>query len=51
MAQQFKPPEPIRTDMTNPFANRTMRERVPVILDEVSQLNPDYPASILRDAA
>lgn len=49
MAQQLTPPEPIRTDLTNPFANHSMRVRVPAILNEVIELNPDYPASILRD--
>ncbi len=37
---------PIRTDASNPFAHRTIRERIPVILAEVLHLNPDYSAPI-----
>lgn len=49
-------PEPIRTDGSNAFAHLSMTERVPNILQEVIDRNPDYPASIkknvraLRDA-
>lgn len=41
-------PPPIRTDVSNAFAHDTMRRRVPAILREIQQLNPDYPASIQR---
>lgn len=37
---------PIRTDSSNAFAHRTIRERIPGILRETQQLNPDYPAPI-----
>lgn len=39
-------PQPIRTDHSNAFANHTMKRRIPAIIDETIQLNPDYPASI-----
>jgi len=39
-------PTPIRTDGSNWFAHNTMRVRVPDIIREVLDLNPDYPASI-----
>ncbi len=38
--------QPIRTDSSNPFAQRTMKVRVPAILREVSALNPDYLSSV-----
>ena len=41
-------PAPIRTDHSNAFANRTMRLRLPAIIDEVIALNPDYPPAIVR---
>jgi len=41
-------PAPIRTDHSNAFANKTMRLRLPAIIDEVIALNPDYPPHILR---
>jgi uncharacterized protein with ATP-grasp and redox domains len=41
-------PAPIRTDHTNPFANNTMKVRVPKILREVQALNPDYSPEIQR---
>jgi len=41
-------PAPIRTDQSNAFANKTMRVRLPAIIDEVKTLNPDYPPDILR---
>ncbi|MDE0609284.1 MAG: damage-control phosphatase ARMT1 family protein [Anaerolineaceae bacterium] len=37
---------PIRTDSSNPFAQRTIRERLPAILRETRELNPDYPPQI-----
>lgn len=39
-------PAPIRTDTSNAFAHRTIRVRIPVIIQEVQTLNPDYPAPI-----
>ena len=39
-------PDPIRTDCSNPFAQRTIRERLPAILRETRALNPDYAPSI-----
>ncbi len=39
-------PAPIRTDHTNPFANNTMRVRVPETLQNTLENNPDYPESI-----
>ncbi len=41
-------PPMIRTDHTNAFAHNTMKVRVPKIIREVQELNPDYPASIQR---
>ncbi len=41
-------PAPIRTDASNAFAHRTIRERIPNIIREVQALNPDYPAPIQR---
>ena len=41
-----KGPSPIRTDSSNPFAQRTIRERLPAILRETRQLNPDYAPQI-----
>jgi Damage-control phosphatase ARMT1-like domain len=40
------PPAPIRTDGSNPFARFSMEVRVPKILDEVVEHNPDYPPRI-----
>jgi uncharacterized protein with ATP-grasp and redox domains len=40
-------PPMIRTD-TNAFAHNTMKVRVPRIIREVQELNPDYPATIQR---
>lgn len=42
-------PAPIRTDGSNPFARRSMAERLPRILQDTLQRNPDYPASINDD--
>ena len=39
-------PAPIRTDGSNVFASDTMKRRIPAIIDETIQLNPDYPPSI-----
>ena len=39
-------PDPIRTDSSNPFAQRTIRERLPAILRETRALNPDYAPRI-----
>lgn len=39
-------PDPIRTDRSNPFAQRTIRERLPAILRETRELNPDYSPQI-----
>lgn len=39
-------PNPIQTDSSNPFANRTVRERLPAILRETRALNPDYSPQI-----
>ncbi len=41
-------PPMIRTDPTNAFAHHTMRVRVPAILRQVRDLNPDYPPAIHR---
>ncbi len=49
-------PPPIRTDGSNAFAHFSMTVRVPKILEEVIERNPDYPAATvaaileLRDA-
>ena len=40
------PPNPIRTDDSNPFAQRTIRERLPAILRETRELNPDYAPQV-----
>ena len=39
-------PDPIRTDRSNAFAHRTVRERLPAILRETRALNPDYAPRI-----
>jgi len=46
MPKQLPPPAPIRTDKSNPFANNTMNVRVPEILQQTLDLNPDYSDSI-----
>ena len=49
-------PPRIRTDSSNPFANHTIRVRVPALFDEVLERNPDYAPDVrgaigeLRDA-
>ncbi|NDJ63338.1 MAG: protein-glutamate O-methyltransferase family protein, partial [Chloroflexi bacterium] len=39
-------PAPLRTDASNDFAHRSMHTRVPAIIRETQQLNPDYPPLI-----
>lgn len=39
-------PSPVRTDHTNPFANHTMRVRVPETIQNTLDTNPDYPDAI-----
>ena len=46
MAVSLRPPPPIRTDHSNAFAHNTMTVRIPAILQETLDLNPDYPTSI-----
>ena len=46
MAVSLKPPPPIRTDHSNAFAHNTMAARIPAILQETLDLNPDYPTGI-----
>ena len=41
-------PAPFSTDGSNPFAHRTMKVRVPKIVEEVQRLNPDYPPQVQR---
>lgn len=48
MSQSTARPAPIRTDSSNAFANKTMRARLPAIVDEVIALNPDYPPDMMR---
>ena len=45
VASTNSPPR-IRTDASNPFAHHTMAVRVPAILREVLEWNPDYPADV-----
>ncbi|HWA77632.1 MAG TPA: damage-control phosphatase ARMT1 family protein [Polyangiaceae bacterium] len=40
-----RPPR-IRTDASHPFANHTMRVRVPVIVDEAIANNPEYSSDV-----
>ncbi len=42
----LKPPPPIRADNSNAFARDTIAARIPAILQETLDLNPDYPAFI-----
>ena len=42
-------PAPVRTDGTNAFAHHSMAVRVPSIIQETLDRNPDYPRSV-RDA-
>ncbi len=46
MPTPLKPPPPIRTDHSNAFAHNTMAVRIPAILQETLDLNPDYPTGI-----
>ncbi|MCY4070615.1 MAG: damage-control phosphatase ARMT1 family protein [Chloroflexi bacterium] len=46
MAASLSPPPPIRTDHSNAFAHNTMAVRIPAIMQETLDLNPDYPTSI-----
>ncbi len=46
MPVSLKPPPPIRTDHSNAFAHNTMAARIPAILQETLDLNPDYPTGI-----
>lgn len=46
MPVYLKPPPPIRADNSNAFARDTMAARIPAILQETLDLNPDYPAFI-----
>lgn len=39
-------PPPLRTDHSNAFAHNTMALRIPAIIQETIELNPDYPASV-----
>lgn len=45
---QLLRPDPIRLGRDNAFANHTMAVRVPGIIRDVQQMNPNYPASIQR---
>ena len=42
----LQPPPPIRTDHSNAFAHNTMALRIPDIVSETIDLNPDYADSI-----
>lgn len=42
-------PAPIRTDGSNVFAHRSMAERVPGIIQETIERNPDYPSGVKDD--
>lgn len=46
MPNPLTPPDAIRTDESNPFANHTMRVRVPEILQQTLDLNPNYSDNI-----
>ena len=46
MALSLRPPPPIRSDHSNVFAHNTMAARIPAILQETLDLNPDYPTGI-----
>ena len=47
MPESPRPPVPIRTDASNPFAQHTMAVRVPALVRAVAAKNPDYPPSVL----
>ncbi len=42
-------PSPIRTDGSNEFAHYSMIERIPSIIDDVMERNPEYPAAVTDD--
>jgi uncharacterized protein with ATP-grasp and redox domains len=42
----LSPPNPIRTDESNAFANNTMKVRVPAIIEQTLDLNPQYDKTI-----
>lgn len=46
---QSQIPPPIRTDGSNEFAHKSMVERVPSIIEEVMERNPDYPSVVIED--
>ena len=46
MPVSLKPPPPIRSDNSNAFARDTMAARIPAILQDTLDLNPDYPTSV-----
>ena len=48
MPALLTPPPPLRTDHSNTFAHNTMAVRIPAIIQETLELNPDYPASIKK---
>lgn len=48
MPALLTPPPPLRTDHSNTFAHNTMAVRIPAIIQETLDLNPDYPASIKK---
>ena len=48
MPALLTPPPPLRTDHSNAFAHNTMAVRIPAIIQETLDLNPDYPASIKK---
>lgn len=49
MPMHISLPPPIRTDASNAFANHTMRVRLPAIIREVQQRNPEMP-TLLHNA-
>lgn len=46
MPPSLNTPPPIRVDASNAFAHHTMAARIPAILGETLELNPDYPPGI-----
>ncbi len=46
MPDPLRPPAPIRTDASNPFAQHTMAVRVPAIVRATGAKNPDYPVGV-----
>lgn len=47
MHDSKRPPAPIRSDASNPFAQHTMTVRVPGTIRAVAAKNPDYPPEVL----